>query len=58
MVMYDNENIVRALFDTNYISEYLLQAQWAEFSELKKVITEIADRNNKPVTILDIGAGG
>jgi SAM-dependent methyltransferase len=55
--MYDNENTVRASFDSNYISEYLLQAQWAEFIELKKVITEISDRNNRPVTILDIGVG-
>jgi hypothetical protein len=57
MAMYDNENTVRASFDLNYISEYLVQAQWAEFIELKKVITEIAERNKKPVTILDIGVG-
>lgn len=57
MAMYDNENTVRASFDLNYISEYLLQAQWAEFIELKKVITEISDRNNRPVTMLDIGIG-
>lgn len=57
MAMYDNEKIVRGSFDINYISEYLLQAQWAEFIELKKVITEIAGRNNKPLTILDIGVG-
>ena len=55
--MYDNENTVRGSFDVNYISEYLLQAQWAEFVELKKVITEIADKKNAPVTILDIGVG-
>ena len=57
MAMYDNENTVRASFDLNYISEYLVQAQWAEFIELKKVITEIADRNKRPVSILDIGIG-
>ncbi len=57
MAMYDNENTVKASFDLNYISEYLLQAQWAEFIELKKVITEIANRNKRPVTILDIGIG-
>jgi len=57
MAMYDNENTVKASFDLNYVSEYLLQAQWAEFVELKKVITEIADRNKHPVTILDIGIG-
>lgn len=55
--MYDYENTVRASFDLNYISEYLLQAQWAEFIELKKVISEIAERKNAPVTILDIGVG-
>jgi hypothetical protein len=57
MAMYDNENTVRTSFDLNYISEYLVQAQWAEFIELKKVITEIALRNKRPVTILDIGIG-
>ena len=55
--MYDNENTVRASFDLSYISEYLVQAQWAEFIELKKVITEIAGRNKRPVTILDVGVG-
>lgn len=57
MAMYDNENTVRSSFDLNYISEYLLQAQWAEFIELKKTITEVADRNQRPVSILDIGIG-
>jgi SAM-dependent methyltransferase len=57
MAMYDNEKTVRASFDLNYISEYLIQAQWAEFIELKKVIYEIADRKKAPVTILDIGIG-
>ena len=57
MAMYDNENTVRASFDPNYISESLLQAQWAEFIELKKVIHEIAEQKNAPITILDIGIG-
>ena len=57
MAMYDNKNTVAASFDLNYISEYLLQAQWAEFIELKKVITEIAERSKRPITILDIGIG-
>lgn len=57
MAMYDNEKTVRASFDINYISEYLIQAQWAEFIELKKVIHEIADRKKAPLTILDIGIG-
>lgn len=57
MAMYDNENTVKASFDLNYISEYLIQAQWAEFIELKKAISEISDRIKRPATILDIGIG-
>ena len=41
MAMYDNENTVEKSFDLNYLSEHLLQAQWAEFVELKKVITRL-----------------
>ena len=55
--MYDNEITVRGSFDVKYISEYLIQAQWAEFIELKKVIHEVASRKNEPITILDIGIG-
>jgi len=55
--MYDNENTVEKSFDLNYISEHLLQAQWAEFIELKKVITEVSKRQGRPITILDIGIG-
>ncbi len=57
MAMYDNANTVSASFDLNYISEHLIQAQWAEFIELKKVITSLFQRENKPVSILDIGVG-
>ncbi len=57
MAMYDNENTVRTSFDLDYISEYLIQAQWAEFVELKNIITEVSDRNNAPIAILDIGIG-
>lgn len=57
MAMYDNEKTVRGSFDLNYISEYLIQAQWAEFIELKKVIHEISERKKQPITILDIGIG-
>ena len=39
--MYDNENTVKASFDLNYVSEYLIQAQWAEFIELKKVAMKL-----------------
>ena len=57
MAMYDNANTVKASFDLNYVSEYLVQAQWAEFIELKKVIHQVADRKKSPVGILDIGIG-
>ena len=57
MAMYDNANTVKASFDLNYVSEYLIQAQWAEFIELKKVIHEVAERKGAPVAILDIGIG-
>jgi hypothetical protein len=57
MAMYDNANTVEKSFDLNYISEHLIQAQWAEFIELKKVITELAAVKNAPISILDIGIG-
>ncbi len=57
MEMYDNPDIVERSFDLNYISEYLIQAQWAEFIELKKVITALADLKKAPISILDIGIG-
>lgn len=57
MAMYDNEITVKGSFDLNYVSEYLIQAQWAEFIELKKAIHEISERKNAPITILDIGIG-
>ena len=57
MAMYDNANTVKASFDLNYVSEYLIQAQWAEFIWLKKAIHEIAERKNAPIAMLDIGIG-
>ena len=57
MAMYDNTNTVEKSFDLSYISEHLIQAQWAEFIELKKVITELAIKKNTPISILDIGIG-
>jgi hypothetical protein len=57
MAMYDNEKTVRGSFDLNYISEYLIQAQWAEFIELKKAIHEISGQKQGSVSILDIGIG-
>lgn len=57
MAMYDNENTVAKSFDLNYISEYLIQAQWAEFVELKKQITALYHQLGRPISILDIGIG-
>lgn len=55
--MYDNPQHVKDTFTEGNLSEYLLQAQWAEFVELKKIICELYNRKNKPLKILDIGIG-
>jgi hypothetical protein len=57
MAMYDNANTVEKSFNPDYISEHLLQAQWAEFIELKKLITALAKEQGRQVSILDIGVG-
>ena len=57
MEMYDNNNTVQKSFDTDFLPEESLQAQWAEMIELKKVITELYNSKGGPVTILDIGIG-
>lgn len=57
MEMYDNANTVQKSFDEKFLSEELLQAQWAEFIELKKVIAKIYGTKKSPITILDIGIG-
>ncbi len=49
MEMYDNENTVQKSFDIDFLPEELLQAQWAEFIELKKIITEVYNRNRRPI---------
>jgi len=57
MEMYDDLNTVQKSFDTDFLTEYLLQAQWAEFIELKKIITELYIRKGGPLRVLDIGIG-
>jgi hypothetical protein len=52
MEMYDNENTLQKSFDTGFLTEELLQAQWAEFIELKKRITELYYKKKHPVTIV------
>jgi hypothetical protein len=57
MGMYDNNDIFEKSWDKNYLTEELIQAQWAEFIELKKVITELYQNKKTPLAILDIGIG-
>lgn len=57
MEMYDDENTVQKSFDTGFLPEELLQAQWSEFIELKKIITEVYNRLKHPLRIFDIGIG-
>ena len=57
MEMYDNKETVEKSFDLTYISEPLIQAQWAEFIELKKVINELSKKKKASISILDIGIG-
>lgn len=55
--MYDNSRHVKDTFTENNLSEYLLQAQWAEFVELKKAIAELYGKKKSPLRVLDIGIG-
>ena len=56
-IIYETEKSVEKSFDENFIPEEQLQTQWAEFIELKKIITELSAINQRPVSILDIGVG-
>ena len=55
--MYNNQDILERSFDLSYISAHLIQAQWAEFVELKKRINEVFEQQKRPIMILDIGVG-
>ena len=57
MSMYDNDKIFNHSFDKNFISQYLIHAQWTELIEFKKAITEIYSRLKREIKILDIGIG-
>lgn len=57
MEMYDNPGHVETTFNEQKLPEYLLQAQWAEFVELKKAISELYKKKGGGLTILDIGIG-
>jgi len=55
--MYDKPQHVKDTFNENNLTEYLLQAQWAELIELKKAITELYQKKGSPLRVLDIGIG-
>jgi cyclopropane fatty-acyl-phospholipid synthase-like methyltransferase len=57
MEMYDKPKHVEDTFNESNLSEYLLQAQWAEFVELKKAITELYKKKKSSLKVLDIGIG-
>jgi hypothetical protein len=57
MGMYNNQAIFEKSWDKNYLSEELIQAQWAEFVGLKKVIADLYQKNKAPLKTLDIGIG-
>ena len=57
MEMYDNPKHIVDTFTPENLSEYLIQAQWAEFVELKKLIAELYNIKKSPLKILDIGVG-
>ena len=56
-IIYKTEKSVEKSFDENFIPAEQLQAQWAEFIELKKIIAALSASNKQPVSILDIGVG-
>lgn len=55
--MYDKPKHVEDTFTESNLSEYLLQAQWAEFVELKKAIAELYKKKRSSLKVLDIGIG-
>jgi len=57
MSIYETEDSVIKSFAEDFIPEEQLQAQWAEFIELKKIIAGQFYLQNRQVSILDIGIG-
>jgi len=41
----------------SYMTEYFIQAQWAEMIELKKIISELSRELGRKLNVLDIGIG-
>ena len=54
--MYSRKEVENTL-DDSYMTEYLIQAQWVEMIELKKIINELAKEVCRKLNILDIGIG-
>jgi len=54
--MYSRKEVENTL-DESYMTEYLIQAQWAEMIELKKIINGLAKELGRKLNILDIGIG-
>ncbi len=52
-----NKLKVKINLNEDKISEYSIQAQWAEFIELKKIILEHYKKKKSPLKILDLGCG-
>lgn len=55
-VMYKNEKIHHTL-EKKFMTPFLLNAQIAEFRELKNIIKQIYSNTKKLLTVLDIGVG-
>lgn len=56
MPMYGQEEVEKT-FDKDFLAPELVQAQWAELTELKRVIAEISRNIGKAIDLLDIGIG-
>lgn len=54
--MYTKREVMKTL-DERYMTEYVIQAQRAEMTELIKVIKDLSRRFGKKLRILDIGIG-
>jgi cyclopropane fatty-acyl-phospholipid synthase-like methyltransferase len=55
--MYDDPDNVETTFNEENLSEYLIQAKWAEMVELKKSLHEIYLMKGRNLDLLDIGIG-
>lgn len=54
--MYGSEEVDKT-FDEGFLSPELIHAQWAEFTELRRIISRLTLEAGRPIKILDIGMG-